>query len=587
MHAGHQGGRKGHERGAFRLLLRHFFAEFFETDLVTEREQLRILIVGILAALAGFGPTLAGKLAQKYTGLHFLDAEHGIRMVRLAGTADVLFFICFSMGVAAFVAALQWDLLFPGEHDYNVLMPLPIPLRTVLAAKLTALVGFGVLFIAAASVPMSGLLPGLMSGRWLRPQSGMSLFIAAQFVSTALAGAFCLLVLVGTQGILMQLLPWRLFRRLAPVMQMVLVVALLCSVPLWLEIPNLWQFMDERPFWGLFAPPVWFLGLYQTILGSRETYVVMLAQRALVGTVFAAAVTGLLYAVGYRRHARRVLESAPGTPRRRWWEDVASRVVGWIAPQPESHAVFSFVCRTLARSRRHKVILAAYVGVAFATVIESILSVWLTAWLRHRPPNWNRFPGDQALVSSPIFLAFFVLLGMRHVFSIPADLPANWVFRLTENERRARLLDAVERLLLVSLVAVWCVSLPFEIAMLGPWRGVEAVVVSGLLTLPLVEALLRRFAKVPFTCAYVPAKMNPTFVITVYVGTFILFGAVASALVIGALRGGLAGFLIFAAIFGSFYAWLRSQRRDDWGVVSLSYDDALEPAVRTLGLSTE
>src|SRR5207248_9974510 len=105
-----------------------FFAELFQTDLVNRSDQLRVLIVGIMVSLGAFGPMLCIRLATKYGQLNFYSADEGIRLVRLAGAADRLFFVAFAMLVGGFVGALLWDVLFPNECDYHVLMPLPLRL---------------------------------------------------------------------------------------------------------------------------------------------------------------------------------------------------------------------------------------------------------------------------------------------------------------------------------------------------------------------------------------------------------------------------------------------------------------------------
>ena len=72
---------------------------------------------------------------------------------------DKMFFITWSMGAMGIITVLEWDALFPDRRDYAILTPLPLRMRTVFAAKLTALVGF----LAIFSLDIVSISPGDVS----------------------------------------------------------------------------------------------------------------------------------------------------------------------------------------------------------------------------------------------------------------------------------------------------------------------------------------------------------------------------------------------------------------------------------------
>ena len=112
-------------------------------------------------------------------------------------------------------------------------------------------------------------------------------------------------------------------------------------------------------------------------------------------------------------------------------------------------------------------------------------------------------PGWQAAISIPLAFSIFVLTGFRYLFRLPVELPANWVFRVNEPGNRRIFLAAVERFLLCWAVApVALITLPVEMGMLGAGMGFAVAILCLLPSLALMEVLLIRFDKIPFTSAY-------------------------------------------------------------------------------------
>src|SRR6185436_6332269 len=100
---------------------------------------------------------------------------------------------------------------------------------------------------------------------------------------------------------------------------------------------------------------------------------------------------------------------------------------------------------------------------------------------------------------------------------LPVELPANWVFRVNEAGNRRMFLAAVERFLLCWAVApVVLITLPLEVAVLGPGLGSAVTVLCLLPSLALMELLLIRFDKIPFTSAYLPGQRPVIETIVIY-----------------------------------------------------------------------
>src|SRR6185437_15075958 len=157
----------------------------------------------------------------------------------------------------------------------------------------------------------------------------------------------------------------------------------------------------------------------------------------------------------------------------------------------------------LARSRRHSLLLAAWLGLALAAVLASLASL---SW---SVPSPSLAQTDVVALAAPLALCALIAVGLRHAYAIPAEVRANWLFRVSETE------PAPERLLAArDVMLVLAVLPPLVLGGLLAWRiwGWEAALLhllfAGSLMLLCVEVLLARFPKIPFTCSYVPGRAN-------------------------------------------------------------------------------
>jgi hypothetical protein len=98
-------------------------------------------------------------------------------------------------------------------------------------------------------------------------------------------------------------------------------------------------------------------------------------------------------------------------------------------------------------------------------------------------------------------------LGIRTVFSLPLDLRANWIFRVTTPPGGMACLSAVRRALLAASVFPVLAASAALLLWFWPWTTVaEHLLVLGLLGSLLADISLRGFRKIPFTCSYLPGK---------------------------------------------------------------------------------
>ena len=558
----------------FVVLIRHFFGRFFDNELVSTQGEAHATISKAIGLLATPG-LICFWLMPKYTAL----ALQPPRIAEPASLPDKMFFITFAMVVMGFVTILEWDALFPDRRDFTILIPLPIRLPVIFAAKIVSLCAFVLMFFVAANAIHTFFYPFIAMGRYAT-FTGVLGWIGVHATVMLGATAFMFFFFVALQGVLMNLLPFRAFRRISIYVQLISVFALLVMLLLFLDTSSLLYSARNRNLLYYF-PPMWFLGLYESMVGQAEPLAGCreIAMRALsIVTVGSA----LVYAISYQRHVKRSLESeeildvAP-SPISRLLCSIADR---WIVRNPLERAAFYFTGKTLVRSRKHWLYLATYVGVGFALMLQALFGVFSrTGSPALETPN-------ASLLSIPLIISFFVLSGMRVVFAIPAELKANWVFQLSGAGPRAECLSGVRKAMFVFGVLPLFIALAPVYGLLWGWiAAIFHTFFDIVLALLLIEVLLVGFHKIPFTCSYLPGKSNLTALWFVYWLGFAIYAYSMASLERWILKHPLsiAAFAIggCAAVAAAFF--YRNQHLAEG--FTLIFDDQPEPVVRTLDLS--
>jgi len=573
----------GCERRQFRALVRLFAYRFFDTDIVSVRGDLSALLSQFAALLAALSLVLVLVTVPKYAGLY----QHlTAKQLHAAAWADQEFLVSTSMAIIGVFTLLLWDALFPDRRDCMILGAMPVRIPVVFAAKIAALgAALGMAVVAVNS------FTGLVCPFLIVPGSSGMLDAARDFgvfwLVILLASAFVFLLLLGAQGVALHLLPHALYMRWSSLIQTAAFFAVLTFYFLTppLADPRALAAPENR-LWYALVPSYWFFGLFQVLTGSAITAMDTLARRALAGVALVALVAAGTYALAYARQMRRTVEQsgiAPGIAVS--WRAISpwaasARMLARRAPE---RAILRFIGRTLARSRQHRLLLAVYAGMGLAYVFSQAAYVLY----RSRATDYGALEGRaQTALGIPLILLFFLIVGLRVSFSIPIEVRANWLFRLTDPFSGGAYLDATRKtLLLLTLAPVVAIAAPAYVAV-WPWpRALGHAAFLAAVGLLIIELALTGFAKVPFTCSYLPGKANLKIMFGVYWGLLIIVSEIVTDIEQRALRHP-AGYAWLMGI--TLVAWLVAALRGRWArarIPALSFEEQPEPAVVGLGLA--
>jgi CubicO group peptidase (beta-lactamase class C family) len=537
--------------------------------------------IGALAPAGGICTTAGDMLT--YLDAHLAAPSDALRLVQqrrgqVAPGMQIALAWMFDEDSATYwhngaISAYTSHALFSPRDGYAVVVLVNQAISLVTFADLVAqhtrdrLRGRPAVSLASVVVPTSGGI------------SGVARLFGAYWLTMIMAGAFvygCVLVL---QGLAAQLLPRRVFLRISSLLQLAVFCAVVCVYllqPMAATGRTLISANGAGPL--AWSPSYWFLGLLQQLNGSPALS--LLARRAWIATATVMGLATATFLMSYFRTLRRVVEEPDIVP--------GARGGIWLPPfgGPALTALVQFSVRTLMRSRLHRLILAFYWGLAFAYLIVLLRTAPGQAADAPFENTWGRAYG--LLFTACAVTMALSSIGTRVIFSIPLDLRANWMFRVTAVRQVSECLAAARRsLLLLSAAPVCAVSAVVYFRFSSPRAALAHLAVLMLVSLVIVELSLLRFEKIPFTCSYLPGKSQLHMAIlgTAYLLWVIRLNPIFEREVLQR-PAGLAAFLLVLALVWGFARWRNAVHAGSLEA-EVRFEEADDPAVQELGLSRD
>lgn len=409
--------------------------------------------------------------------------------------------ICYSMFMLATAILIEFGSTITNPNDLLFVRSRPISSRTYFAVKFSNLTFYILLFGVALS-----LFPALIGGRsadvWWS-------FALAYFSVAMLSSLFTASVIVTLYDLLMRLVRVERLKDFVTYVQVGLSFSLFFGYQALYQSVEAWRqagvSLVDSP-WAVLAPPFWFAGLIEVLLGHIDQAKFVRAMLALTAVVSCAMTLVKSVAMGYsdrQHHAMHETERPPlrtSVPRR-----VLSIIARWIdrflLRDPEERAVYHLILAMLGRSRGLKLRLYPTVGMALALLVLSI-------WQYKKMP----MPLDQ---TQPFFslwslLAFpFAAGGLVAVLPYSDEHRGHWIFRVAPLQRPGCVVSAIGKAALLGLfLPLWLIN---TLLLASVWPTMPAVwhslygLLIGYLTLQL---LLLKFFSWPFSQPFGKGQQN-------------------------------------------------------------------------------
>jgi hypothetical protein len=503
----------------FGCLLSLFVGRMFHGGGEPGAEELDLGIGVMVVLLAMPGMLVSLLMFEKYGSLiRFLRGDGPFDRFK-ATIPDEYFFIVLSMAVTGAATVWRWDSIFLDRRDHANLMPLPISVRSVFFANLSAVLVLASLFTLVVNAASLVLFPVAVVGS----QGSFSVFFhfaAGHAAAVFLASGFAFFAVFALAGLLMALLPVSAFRRVSLLARFAIAIGLLGMLASVFTVPGLLTEMSVANARRVaLLPPVSFLGLAQSVWGRSDPFVARMSKAGVSALGFAVAISIVAYAVSFRRVFLRTPEMADRGPLPR----MAFSFPPWALLHnafgtPSARAAYHFAARTLLRSDGHLQVVLASLAIGVVAAAQALL----TAFDR-LPVVIGPLPSLE-LLSVPFILSYCLILGIRFAFEVPVDLKANWIFRLwlDADSQQAR---PVARRVLLTFSLSWLAPACF-ISTMVYWGWVIAWLHTAVLmtcTVLLVEVLLVHFRKIPFTCSYPAFQSHSSLLLVAFLFGFFVF----------------------------------------------------------------
>jgi hypothetical protein len=547
----------------FRILFRHFFSRLFYNDLLKFEDQQRETQITLLALFTVFSGLVAHVAFEPF----LLYQIYGMTPADIWRYEALL--LTFSMASTGVIAVASWDKLFLDDLDRAHLRPLPVRAQTFFFAKAFSLLAFifavttignsAAVFIATAEP--ADMLGGLFIG-------GL-----AHYAAIMLGSLFVFLTVALLQGLLLAFLPPGLGKRIAVFAQMLLLFVFL-SPFVW--FPMLFRSLPALKAAGSalfhFYPPLWFTGIYNRIIGVHDPIFDPAGRIGLAAAVLALlsyliispfCLKKFLRDPGAKPAARRGISRFPAGIR--FFRRLFLR-------HPLQAAVFSFFMQTLRRSREHKLKITLFMALPASFLLSQFAYLYLKKGVA-------RGAIDSLLVSLPLALHFFLIIGLRLAAAYPQSLPANFVFRVSESGPLRQYLNGFRKgMVFGAVLPPLLVFLP-----LGPGPAFLYMLYSLVLALLLLEACLFNYRKIPFASEHVPGKFKLRYYWPVFLIGYIQYHLTFSSLGRELLKHP-RGYMVFFPMAALAYASFRFfQNRKTQGA-QLVFEEEPEPVMLSLGL---
>jgi hypothetical protein len=567
-------------------LTQHFFKRFFDSELISKDAEVHLGVLHILALLAV--PAIFYTFYQGNT-YDFIYWNFSQRVYDAVCTIDQCRYVMFSMITIGVVTVVEWDRLFPDGRDYAILMPLPLKLKTIFSAKIAALALFLGLFVLAVAGFPTVFYPMIEASN--TPQQGPFshlLWLIVVHGIVVLSGClFMFLFFVALQGVLINLLSYVQFRRVSLYVQGLATIFLVCQFFLIPMIPQLlpaWERTHNPLLYAL--PPMWFLGLYRTLVGAHNALFLSLARISIIAFVTSATVAVITYLACYRRHAQMAFESAE---ERRPSRFGIGRLLTWLLDRlwlkdGRERATFYFVLKTLDRNSKHRLYFVGYVAVGVAFALLGIME--MMAHSAHGDLLASAALPNEALLSIPLIVSFFTLVGMRAAFGFPSELDANWIFQITDENNGKECLSGVRKAMIaLAIIPLFALVLVVYSVLWGLVVSLLMSLFGILLALILVEILLYSYHKIPFTCSHLPGKLNLPLTGALYWLVFAFYAYSMASLEVWMFHAPVAWIVVLAIEIIVLNRIMVGRKRSLADGPGVEYEDKPVPAVQTLDLN--
>jgi hypothetical protein len=241
-----------------------------------------------------------------------------------------------------------------------------------------------------------------------------------------------------------------------------------------------------------------------------------------------------------------------------------------------------FVKQTISRSVLHRLLLRTFLAIACAVILFGLGSRFVI--LTPKAADIGLL-----VLAGPLVISFFLLVGLRFLLEIPTERQASWIFRLVITDSASgAIVRGVRRVMFELGIVAWLAFIvPVNIILLGTPAGIAHSLFCLLVSLFILDALLLRYHKVPFTTDFNSERTNLGMSLLLWSTLFAIYAYGTTYVEAGLLQRPLTFLFALTLLLGGWRLLLYA--RDRWTPAQqpMDFTDGVAPVVLTLDLRSD
>lgn len=417
-------------------LIKHFILRFINNDTLIFDKPRRVNLIALFSLLT----VSVGFFAHLQLRLYLFGLKPDSLKIWLEST----YFLTILMALAGILFTIMWDNLSLDHRDYLNLLILPIRPNILFVSKFLSIV----LFVAITTI-IFNFFSTLIFSFYLTRQLNINpiKFGLIHLLVHFMGYLFVFLFIACLQAVVKNLCNEKWYHRLSSGIQVVLLIIFI-STMVWfpLTFPILNAMKSKSVFYKFSFPPIWFVGFGEKIAGNQElqfsgfTHIILIAFTVLIG-LYLLSMPG-----NYRKFLKSRLEKKKIIRDKKIKKFLRSGFNTKILKNPLETSSFYFTSKTLNRSKKHKLHLLKFwiIPLILIFIIMSILYVKFEVSLFK---TINLY-----LISIPLFLLFFLVLGIRIVISFPVNPAASWIFQINNHQDNRNFASGLKKAFIFTII---------------------------------------------------------------------------------------------------------------------------------------
>jgi hypothetical protein len=417
-------------------LIKHFILRFINNETLIFDKPRRVNLIALLSLLT----VSVGFFSHLRLRLFLFGLKPDTQKIWLEST----YFLTILMALAGILFTIMWDNLSLDHRDYDNLLILPLRPNILFVSKFLSIV----VFVAMTTVILN-FFSTLIFSFYLTRQLNINpvKFGLIHLLVHFLGYLFIFLIIALLQALVKNICKEKWVHKISSAIQIIL-LAVFISAMVWFPfIYPILNTLKSRPnFFKFIFPPLWFIGFGEKIAGNHDsmfsgfTYMIVMAFTILIGLYL------LTMPGNYRKFLRKRPEKKKFSKEKKIKKFFQSALDLKFLKNSLEKCSFYFSLKTLNRCKTHKILLLKFwiVPLMVIFVVMTILYVkFETSFFK----TINLY-----LVSSPLFLIFFLVMGIRTVIAYPVNQAADWIFQINSDPDKRHFVNGLKKAFTLTII---------------------------------------------------------------------------------------------------------------------------------------